>query len=68
VDYILSELVPVLAEGEVAALLETPPNSAVLKFVEVFYTARNQPLVLATIHFRDPLIRFHALRKMLPLS
>lgn len=68
VDYILSELVPIVAEAEVAELLAVPPGSPQLRFVEVFYSPRNQPLMLATVDFREPLIRFHALRKMLPLD
>ena len=68
VDYILSELVPTVAAADVAELLAVPPGSPQLQFVEVFYNQRNQPLVLAVIDFRDPLIRFHALRKMLPLD
>ena len=68
VDYILSELVPSVAEAEVAEQLAVPAGSPQLRFVEVFFTARNEPLVLATVDFRDPLIRFHALRKMLPLD
>ena len=68
VDYILSELVPTAASAEVAELLAVPPGSPQLRFVEVFYSPRNQPLVLARVDFRDPLIRFHALRKLLPLD
>ena len=64
VDYILSEMVPTLAEGEAADSLQLAPGTAILKFVEVFYSTKNKPLVLASVHFRDPLIRFHALRKM----
>jgi hypothetical protein len=52
----------------VAELLAVPPGSPQLRFVEVFYSPRNQPLVLATVDFREPLIRFHALRKLLPLD
>ena len=68
VDYILSELVPTVAAAEVAELLAVPAGSPQLQFVEVFYSPRNQPLVLATVTFREPLIRFHALRKLLPLD
>jgi GntR family transcriptional regulator len=68
VDYILSELIPALAPAEVASLLDVPAGSPLLQFVEVLYSPRNQPLVLASIYFRDPLIRFHALRKMVPLD
>lgn len=66
VDYILSELVPTVAATEVAERLAVPAGSPLLQFVEVFYSPRNQPLVLATVDFREPLIRFHALRKLLP--
>ncbi len=68
VDYILSELIPALVPAEVAPLLDVPPGSPLLQFVEVMYSPRNQPLVLASIFFRDPLIRFHALRKLVPLD
>lgn len=68
VDYILSELVPTVAAAEVVELLDVPAGTPLLRFVEVFYNPRNQPLVLATIDFRDPLIRFHALRKLMPLD
>jgi hypothetical protein len=57
-----------VTEAEVAAQLGVPAGSPQLRFVEVFFSARNEPLVLATIDFRDPLIRFHALRKMVPLD
>ena len=66
--YVLSEIVPSLAEGEAAEILEVPAGSAQLKFVEVFFDTKNQPLVLATVLFREPLIRFHALRKIVPLE
>jgi DNA-binding GntR family transcriptional regulator len=65
---VLSEIVPSLAEGEAAEILEVPSGSAQLKFVEVFFDAKNQPLVLATVMFREPLIRFHALRKIVLLE
>ena len=68
VDYILSELIPTLASEVVAPLLGVPAGGPLLHFVEVMYSPRNQPLVLASIFFRDPLIRFHALRKLVPLD
>lgn len=64
VEYILSEIIPALAEGPLVGLLQLAAGQPVLKFVEVFYSSSNKPLALATIYFRDPLIRFHALRKM----
>jgi GntR family transcriptional regulator len=67
-NYVLSEIIPSLTEGDAAKQLDTPAGSAVLKFVEVFFGEKDQPFVLATILFREPLIRFHALRKIVPLD
>jgi GntR family transcriptional regulator len=67
-NYVLSEVIPSLAEGDAAEILEVPAGSPQLKFVEVFFDTKNQPLVMATILFREPLIRFHALRKIVPLE
>jgi GntR family transcriptional regulator len=64
VAYVLSEIVPGLAAGEAAEHLWLEPGRSLLQFVEVFYSTRNEPMVLAHIYFRDPLIRFHALRKV----
>ena len=68
VDYILSEIIPVQADDEVARLLDVTPGSPMLKFDEVFYSPKNKPLGQAIIYFRDPLIRFHALRKVSRLA
>jgi GntR family transcriptional regulator len=67
-NYVLSEIIPSVAEGQAAVHLNVPPGSAELKFVEVFFGEKDQPFVLATILFREPLIRFHALRKIVPLD
>ncbi len=68
VDYILSEIMPSRADEEIARLLDVELGSPLLKFAEVFYSRKNAPLGLATIYFRDPLIRFHALRKVSQLT
>jgi DNA-binding GntR family transcriptional regulator len=60
-------LVPSLAEGELADLLDVAPGSPTLKFVEVGYDVKNEPLALAYIYFREPFIRFHALRRVTPI-
>src|SRR6185436_10507879 len=67
-NYVLTEIIPSLTEGEAAEQLDAPAGSAALKFVEVFFGEKDQPFVLATILFREPLIRFHALRKIVPLE
>ena len=66
IKYVLSELLPVLADDELARLLCLKPGSPLLKFVEVFYDEKNEPVVLAHIYYQT-LIRFHALRKVSPV-
>ena len=61
--YALSELVPTVAEGEVAEQLDVAPGRPLLQFIEVFYGSRNEPLDLAIVSFCE-LIRFHAIRKV----
>jgi GntR family transcriptional regulator len=62
--YGLSELIPSLAVDDVAELLAVAAGSPVLKFDEVFFGIHNEPLTQAIIYFHEPLIRFHALRKV----
>jgi GntR family transcriptional regulator len=66
--YVLSEIWPWLVDADLAQLFGVPAGSPTLKFVEVFYDARNEPLVLANIYYCEPFIRFHALRKVSPVS
>ena len=67
IKYVLSELLPALADDELAELLALQSGSPLLKFMEVFYDARNDPVALADIYFNASLIRFHALRKVSPV-
>jgi GntR family transcriptional regulator len=62
--YILSALVPSLAEGEMVDALDVAPGNPILKFIDVVYDAKDEPLALMHIYFREPLIRFQALRKV----
>jgi GntR family transcriptional regulator len=64
VRYIVSAIVPAVADAELSQLLDIDVGSALLCFDEVFYSSRNKPLGQASVHFRHPLIRFHALRRM----
>jgi GntR family transcriptional regulator len=66
--YVLSEIWPRLVDGCLAELFGVAPGSPTLNFVEVFYDARNEPLVLANIYYCEPFIRFHALRKVSSVS
>ena len=67
IKYVLSELLPAVADDELSGLLQLQPGSPLLKFIEVFYDVKNEPLVLAYIHFNAALIHFHALRKVSPV-
>ena len=62
--YVVSELVPILAEGELAELLGVACGTPTLKFIEISYDTKNAPLVFANVFFRHPIIRFHALQKV----
>jgi GntR family transcriptional regulator len=64
VRYIISGIIPTVVDSELAQLLDISAGSAALCFDEVFYNSRNKPLGQASVYFRDPLIRFHALRRM----
>jgi GntR family transcriptional regulator len=67
IKYVLSELLPALADEALSRLLALEPGTPLLKFIEVFYDAKNAPMVLAYIYFNAALIRFHALRKVSPV-
>jgi GntR family transcriptional regulator len=67
IKYVLSELLPAVADDELAQLLAVAPGSPLLKFIEVFYDVKNDPMVLAYIYFNASLIHFHALRKVSPV-
>lgn len=64
VDYIVSEIVPCVADTEISGRLGIEVGEPVLKFAEVFFSTRNRPVAVAIVYFREPIIRFHALRKM----
>ncbi len=66
--YVVSELEPIVAEGELAELLGVAAGSPTLKFIEISYSSKNEPLVFANVFFRHPIIRFHALQKVATLA
>jgi len=59
----LSEIVPVVAQGDLAEVLDVKPNTALLSFEEIGYNTDNQPIVKAVSYFRDDLIRFRLIRR-----
>jgi len=66
-DYILSEIIPTLADDTLAGMLGVLPHTALQQFDEVFYSAAHAPLCLATVFFRSSFIRFHTMRKIFPM-
>jgi GntR family transcriptional regulator len=61
--YYLTEIVPVLAEGETAALLGVEPGAPLVSFDETGYNEANEPILKAYSHFRDDLLRLRLLRR-----
>ena len=62
-SYYLSEIVPVVADDQLAHRLGIQPGVAVLLFEETGYDVNNQPIVRALSWFRDDLLRFRLIRR-----
>lgn len=65
VDYMLAEIVPQVAKGEIAELLQLKPGTPGLQFIETSYSSDNEPVLLSSVTYSDSLIRFTVLRKKL---
>lgn len=65
VEYMLAQIVPRVAEGEIARLLHLQPGTPSLEFVETGYSDANEPVLLSSVTYSDALIRFTVLRKKL---
>ncbi len=63
VDYVLAELIPAIAIGELVELLDCPKGGPLMQFDETYYNEDNRPIMFGRIYYRDPLIRFTILRK-----
>ncbi len=61
--YYRSEIVPIIAEPELAATLHIKPNTALISFSEIGYDADNKPIIKSTSCFRDDLIRLRLIRR-----
>lgn len=62
-NYYLSEIVPVMAEGDLAKTLHLPAPTAVLSLEEVGYNEENEPILKAYSYFRDDLLRLGLIRR-----
>jgi GntR family transcriptional regulator len=63
VEYLLSEFIPQLPDEEIAQILHTGVDQAVLRGDEISYNRENEIFMFSTIYYRDDMIRFTVLRK-----
>jgi GntR family transcriptional regulator len=62
-SYYLSEIVPVLADGDLAATLHVPAPTAVLSLEDTGFSEENEPILKAHSYFRDDLLRLALIRR-----
>ncbi|MGD8584441.1 MAG: GntR family transcriptional regulator [Chloroflexota bacterium] len=62
-SYYLSEIVPVLADGDLAKTLHIAAPTAVLSLEETGYNEENEPILKAYSYFRDDLLRLGLIRR-----
>jgi GntR family transcriptional regulator len=62
-SYYLSEIVPVLADGDLAETLRIITPTAVLSLEETGYNEENEPILRAYSYFRDDLLRLGLIRR-----
>jgi GntR family transcriptional regulator len=62
-NYYLSEIVPVLADGDLAKTLHIAAPTAVLSLEEIGYNEDNEPILKAHSYFRDDLLRLGLIRR-----
>ncbi len=61
--YYLSEIVPALATGDIAAALQVEPGTALLSFDELGYADSNNPILHTCSYFRDDRLRLRLIRR-----
>lgn len=62
-NYYLSEVVPMVADEELAQLLNVKINTPLLALEETGYNDDNEPILWARSIFRDDLVRFRMIRR-----
>ena len=62
-NYYLSEVVPMIADEEIALLLNVELNTPLLALEETGYNDDNEPIFWARSLFRDDLVRFRMIRR-----
>ncbi len=61
--YYVTDIVPLVADEEIAGLLKLEPGTALVSFDEIGYNDNNEPIVKAHSYFRDDLLRLRLLRR-----
>jgi len=61
--YYVTDIVPVVAAGETAALLQVSAGTPLVSFDETGYNEANEPILKAYSYFRDDLLRLRLLRR-----
>lgn len=61
--YYLTDIVPLAASTDLAAVLNISPRTPLLSFEETGYTHENEPILKAFSYFRDDLLRLRVLRR-----
>lgn len=64
-NHYLSEIVPVLATGELAAHLNIQANTPLISFHEIGYNDDNVAIIKSTSCFRDDLLRLRLIRRQI---
>ncbi|HHY96229.1 MAG TPA: GntR family transcriptional regulator [Firmicutes bacterium] len=63
-DYGVAEVLPVNADQRLARLLDIPAETALLLLEETYYNNRGEPLLFSEIYYRDDIIRFRCIRRV----
>lgn len=61
--YYLSDVVPMIADGKLSALLHIRQGAPLMAFEEVGYNDANVAILLASSYIRDDLLRFRLIRR-----
>lgn len=66
IDMNLTEIIPEVADEDLAQLLDMQPGEPLLRFDEVGHNDSGEPVLFSRIYFKDQFIRFTVLRKKIP--
>ncbi|PID85447.1 MAG: hypothetical protein CSA11_07850 [Chloroflexi bacterium] len=62
-NYFLSEIVPMVADANLAKALHIQPQTPLFSMHEIGYNDNNDPILKSTSCFRDDLVRFRLIRR-----